>query len=260
MSCRPTGWRRCPTSSTGYSPAARAWPTSAAVKAGRRSHCARAFPAADVDGLDLDDASISEARRHSAEAGGPAYDSFLYFRYGMPVDVSLDNVANDAAAGERDQVRSNGENLMGGSAGDTLRSFGAFSRLDGGGGVDTLDGGSSPDTLDGGSGRHTLDGGSGNDLLAARDGELDDVECGTETDSATIDNGERTLRNCETLNIGGLGLTPTATRAKAGETARPAIRVDQSLAGQAPTAEVEATDRRGARQLEPDAATVRVAR
>jgi len=30
---------------------------------------ARAFPTADVDGLDLDDASIAEARRHAAEAG-----------------------------------------------------------------------------------------------------------------------------------------------------------------------------------------------
>jgi len=30
---------------------------------------ARAFPAADLDGLDLDDASIAEARRHAADAG-----------------------------------------------------------------------------------------------------------------------------------------------------------------------------------------------
>ena len=76
--------------------------------------------------------------------GGPGIDAILYSSYSTPVDVSLDNVANDGAPGERDQVRSNVENLSGGSAGDTLRSFGAFSRLDGNGGNDTLDGGSAP--------------------------------------------------------------------------------------------------------------------
>ena len=43
-------------------------------------------------------------------------------------------------------------------------------------------------------------------------------------------------------------------------TARLAVRLDESLAGQTLKAEVEATDRRGARQLERDAGTVRVAR
>jgi hypothetical protein len=43
-------------------------------------------------------------------------------------------------------------------------------------------------------------------------------------------------------------------------TARLALRLDESLAGQTLTAEVEATDRRGARQLERDAGTIRVAR
>ena len=42
-------------------------------------------------------------------------------------------------------------------------------------------------------------------------------------------------------------------------TAQLALRLDKSLAGQTLKAEVEATDTRGARQLERDAATVRVA-
>lgn len=42
-------------------------------------------------------------------------------------------------------------------------------------------------------------------------------------------------------------------------TARLALRLDKSLAGQTLKAEVEATDRRGRRQLERDAGTVRVA-
>jgi hypothetical protein len=42
-------------------------------------------------------------------------------------------------------------------------------------------------------------------------------------------------------------------------TARLAVRLDQSLAGQSLTAEVEATDTRGRRQLERDAETIRVA-
>ena len=43
-------------------------------------------------------------------------------------------------------------------------------------------------------------------------------------------------------------------------TARLALRLDRTLAGQSLTAEVEATDTRGRRQLESDAGTVRVAR
>ena len=43
-------------------------------------------------------------------------------------------------------------------------------------------------------------------------------------------------------------------------TARLAIRLDESLAGHTLKADVEATDRRGARQLERNAATVRVTR
>jgi hypothetical protein len=43
-------------------------------------------------------------------------------------------------------------------------------------------------------------------------------------------------------------------------TARLAIRLDESLAGQTLTAEVEATDTRGRRQLERNAATIRVAK
>jgi 2-polyprenyl-3-methyl-5-hydroxy-6-metoxy-1,4-benzoquinol methylase len=38
---------------------------------------AHAFPAASIDGLDADDASIAEARRHAAEAGGDGRVRFL---------------------------------------------------------------------------------------------------------------------------------------------------------------------------------------
>jgi Ca2+-binding RTX toxin-like protein len=135
--------------------------------------------------------------------GGPGIDSILYFRYSTPVNVSLDNVANDGAAGERDQVRSNVENLSGGSGGDTLRSFGAFSRLDGNDGVDTLDGGSGPDTLVGGQGDDTLDGGTENDLFemgASADG-ADEIRGGGGTD--TVRYAQRTRPINATLNFDG---------------------------------------------------------
>lgn len=149
--------------------------------------------------------------------GGPARDTILYSSHSTPVAVTLDNVANDGAAGERDQVRSNVENITGGSAGDTLRSYGAFSRLEGGGGADTLDGGAGPDTLVGGARRDRLDGGSGIDVVFARDGEIDDVDCGSEHDTATIDGGEGVLRNCESLDIGPLLPTSGTLRTAAGE-------------------------------------------
>ena len=65
-----TGWARCPTSSRAWKrPDGRASPTSAAARAGRRSRRPAPSRSAEVDGLDVDAASVADARRHAAEAG-----------------------------------------------------------------------------------------------------------------------------------------------------------------------------------------------
>lgn len=257
--------------------------------------------------------------------GGPGTDTISYEGRTQPVLVSLDNVANDGEKNERDQVRSNVENIIGGSAGDVLESFGAFSRLEGRGGDDFLYGGDGPDTLIGGPGADHLDAGAGNDHVDARDGQLDTIDCGDrfDTDSLTKDGQERRVVDCEKVQVGVLKLKPEGSTAAAGRpatlqlswrhpqawrklrrielrllrdgapvgalTIRPragriaadgdvellrkrtrlthkgktviarlALRFDPALAGQKLEAEVEATDARGARQLERKAATIRV--
>jgi hypothetical protein len=257
--------------------------------------------------------------------GGPGRDTIDYAGRTQPVRISLDNVVNDGESGERDNVRTNVENLYGGSAGDFFESHGAFSRLDGRGGDDVLLGGAGPDTVIGGPGNDILNSGQGIDHIDSRDGQLDTIDCSQDTDSLVRDRTERSVVDCETVAIGKLRLTPTATQAAVGETARLrlswrhpeawkrlrtielrltrdgvpvgsitirargkritgdgavasvargtriaaagktvtarlAVRLDGRVAGATLKAEVEATDRRGRRQLERNAATIRVAK
>ena len=77
-------------------------------------------------------------------------------------------------------MRSNVENVIGGSGVDTISSLGAFSKLEGRGGDDHLFGGAGPDSLVGGAGEDELDGGPGADTISARDRELDDIDCGSD--------------------------------------------------------------------------------
>jgi len=256
--------------------------------------------------------------------GGPGRDWIHYTNHTQPVNVQLDNVANDGASGEGDQVRSNVENILGGSGDDVLDSRGAFSRLEGNGGDDTLLGGFGPDTLIGGPGEDTLDAGSENDIVDARDGVGEVVVCGTGDDTAQLDSRDGHL-GCENRPVGVLRVTPGTVEAGAGETARLrlswrhprawkelrtielrlthdgmpageitirprrariaadgsvtllpratrltregravtahlALRLDPSLAGGTLTAEVEAVDVRGRRQLERDAGSIRIGR
>ena len=69
--------------------------------------------------------------------------------------------------GESDNIGSDIENLIGGSAGDTLTGSSAVNRLTGNGGNDTLDGGVGADILNGGDNDDTLKGGvdTANDTL-----------------------------------------------------------------------------------------------
>jgi len=152
--------------------------------------------------------------------GGPGSDSIEYFGRTLPLTVQLDNTANDGEAGEADNVRSNVENVFGGSGADTLSSFSAFSRLEGRGSADRLNGGDGPDTLVGGPGGDSLEAGAGNDVVDARDGEPDFVDCGTEADTLSRDTGEGTVKGCESVQVGVLRLTPEAVRTEAGKPAR----------------------------------------
>jgi Ca2+-binding RTX toxin-like protein len=74
-----------------------------------------------------------------------------------------------------------GDELDGGDGNDLLRGGYWPDRLSGGAGNDTLLGGINSDRLTGGPGNDILRGQGGQDILFARDGEADLVDCGTNT-------------------------------------------------------------------------------
>lgn len=67
-------------------------------------------------------------------------------------------------------------------------------------GADVVQGGWQADTLVGGAGRDRLIGGRGDDVIHARDGERDTIECGWGNDHAVVDRTDRVLRGCERVD------------------------------------------------------------
>jgi Ca2+-binding RTX toxin-like protein len=243
------------------------------------------------------------------------------------VEVSLDSVRNDGATGEQDNVGGSVEHIWGTNFRDVLTGNGQANTIDAFGGPDTIDGLGGNDTLSAGASNNGIVGGTGNDVIFARNGEIDNIDCGensNDSDTADRDTNENRVVGCERGTVGVLRLTPRRLRAEAGEpvrlrlswrhprawkqlrtielrlardgmpvgevrirprreriaaagavklvrrgtrltrdgktvTARLALRLDASLAGQTLKADVEATDRRGRRQLERNAGTVRIA-
>jgi Ca2+-binding RTX toxin-like protein len=94
-----------------------------------------------------------------------AGDSISYAARADGVNVSLDNVANDGAAGEADNVVADVESVTGGQANDTLTAGGLSAGLSGSGGDDFITGGAADDGLSGGAGSDSLSGGAGDDFM-----------------------------------------------------------------------------------------------
>jgi Putative metal-binding motif/RTX calcium-binding nonapeptide repeat (4 copies) len=107
------------------------------------------------------------------------------------VTVTLDDAANDGAAGQASEnIHSDVEKVVGGAGND---------QMDGSNGANTLDGGDGSDTLTGLAGADTLLGGGGNDVIQARDGAADTVSCGTGDDRAVVDPADQVAGDCETV-------------------------------------------------------------
>jgi Ca2+-binding RTX toxin-like protein len=136
--------------------------------------------------------------------GGSGTDTVSYASRSAAVTASIDDVANDGAAGEGDDVRPDVENLQGGQGNDTLTGSSAGNLLQGLGGDDTLSGGAGDDTFDGGPGADSIWGGAGahdvadysartNPVTATIDDQPDDGEDGEHdnlhTDLEGIDGG-----------------------------------------------------------------------
>jgi Ca2+-binding RTX toxin-like protein len=106
--------------------------------------------------------------------------------------------------------------LIGKGGNDRLIANDFDDAVDGGAGNDHVEGGMGNDTVTGGPGQDVIYGDAtaasctwysckvpfGNDVIYARDGEVDNVDCGIGTDKAIVDAGD-VVANCETVDTSG---------------------------------------------------------
>jgi len=100
--------------------------------------------------------------------------------------------------------RGAGDHLNGRGGADTINGQGGFDHIIGGGAADTLLGGPGGAVMVGGSGRDEFNaikgklvGGQGRDVIRARDGHPDVVNCGPGKDVAYVDRVEDGVTDCE---------------------------------------------------------------
>ena len=103
--------------------------------------------------------------------GGSGLDRVEYTGRVDPVIVTIDDVANDGAAGEGDNVFTDVEDLRGGHGNDTLTGSSIGNRIDGCYGSDNVNGGPGDDIVGGDnecggiSGSDTVHGDAGDDII-----------------------------------------------------------------------------------------------
>lgn len=138
--------------------------------------------------------------------GGKGIDLVDYSGASGAVKVSLDGRANDGVAGENDNVRADVEDVTGTPEDDVLIGSkrpndlvggDGDDRLSGKGSLDGLSGGRGNDRLSGGKNRDLIEGDAGRDRIAARDGGLDQVSCGSSFDLVLADRSDRTAADCD---------------------------------------------------------------
>jgi Ca2+-binding RTX toxin-like protein len=121
-------------------------------------------------------------------SGGPGSDMADYGARSNPLQIDLDGVADDGEQGEGDNVKGDVEQVTGGAGPDRIVGNGARNRLRGAMGDDQLEGAEL---------RDVLDGGAGNDTILARDGGPDVVRCGSDLDTAFVDEEDTVSSDCE---------------------------------------------------------------
>ena len=96
------------------------------------------------------------------------------------------------------------DRLFGNPGDDTLLGGKGRDRLRGGPGKDIIEGGPGNDRIAGGAGRNQLNmvdgveqGSPGNDVINARNGELDEIDCGAGNDTVYVDRAEDGVIDCE---------------------------------------------------------------
>ena len=183
------------------------------------------------------DSNVGSSVRVGADdlRGGEGNDVVTYYTATQPLNLSLDDQANDP---DGDNVHSDIEHVEGGSADNTITGNDGPNKLSGGRGtdvisgrggnddlngdvgIDQLSGNAGNDTVNGGSNGDVIDGGPGVDSLVgdtpcesagcggpdqirARDGEGDNVVCRDDADTVQADNVDAVAGDCEMVERGG---------------------------------------------------------
>jgi len=103
-----------------------------------------------------------------ALTGGAGTDTADYQARTAILTIDLDGTADDGdvvSLGEKDNVKSDIEVVLGGTAADTITGSSGDNQLHGGPGNDTLNGGTGNDTLTGDTGNDILNGEAGDDIF-----------------------------------------------------------------------------------------------
>jgi Ca2+-binding RTX toxin-like protein len=127
-------------------------------------------------------------------AGGPGTDTVTYSEKNRQVRVNLDGRAGDGVAGEKDTVRTDVENITGGSANDLLNGNGGENKILGLSGNDTINSGAGDDTVDAGRGNDTINSGAGDDFITAGQGN-DGINSGAGDDTVDAGQGNDTINS-----------------------------------------------------------------
>ena len=131
--------------------------------------------------------------------GGTGVDVAKYSEKIKGLTLDIDNRADDGTAGEKDNIKSDIENIIGGSGNDTIT---------GSSGANTILGGLGNDSISGGLGNDEINSESGNDSVQAGPGD-DHIDAGPGTDFVIGGDGDDGLiggSGKDTLN--GDGATP----------------------------------------------------
>jgi Ca2+-binding RTX toxin-like protein len=164
-----------------------------------------AFGSIRLEGGEGDDTLDSGRAAGAYLLGGPGADAMKstgeccavvgYSDHGKEgVGISLDGVANDGTAGERDDVRSN--HVIGSPGGDAITGGGADDTLVGGGGADVLDGRGGDDVINA-----TLQYAQAAESPGSTDG-VDTVTCGAGDDEVMADPDDDVAVDCERVRFG----------------------------------------------------------
>ena len=124
-------------------------------------------------------------------AGGSGSDTADFSDSAGGVDVDL---ADQTADGDGADTLSSIENVMGSSFGDMLS---------GDAHANTINGAAGNDTIDGGGGSDNINAGAGNDTVFAKDGVADNIVCGADSDTATVDSIDVVAGDCEVVSLLG---------------------------------------------------------